>query len=140
MTRSIMEPLTPGITIVADAITPTPNSFSTFTRPRLRSAALPSVSPSMAIPITMAKKIRNTIPCPILILLPFTFLNISGSPPTMSPINSPFVCSGKCSNAGVITNDSPASATIIPSMIGSTKRMLSLNSLNRCVRQWISLS
>ena len=56
-----MEPLTPGITMVAAAITPTPKSFSTFTRLKLKSAALPSLPLNRVITITTAKKAKKAI-------------------------------------------------------------------------------
>ena len=67
-----MLPLTPGTTMVAAAMTPTPNSFSTFARLRATLASAPVVSPIRAMPTTRAKKAAKHASLPALALWPFT--------------------------------------------------------------------
>ena len=88
---SIMEPLTPGMTMVAAAMMPTNRSLTTLISPKLTSAAFPLVSPMTAIRMTMAKKMIKQTILPTDAEWPFTFLKINGRLPAISPQNAKFV-------------------------------------------------
>ena len=135
-----MEPLTPGMTMVAEAITPTRKRIITLRKLKLKSTALPSLSPISPITTTRAKKAIREIICPTFIFCPFTFLVIMGSPPRIRPIKKRFVGTGNFLNRNSIPKEPATSATAAPSRMGIKNLTLFLNSLNKWVRQKISLS
>ena len=135
-----MEPLTPGTTIVAAAMTPTPNSFTTLITLKLTSAAFPLVSPITAIKITIPKNTKNGMIFPTVTACPFTFLKINGRLPAIRPQNAKFVGIGYVSSRNSNNLDNATIAIPAPIKIGIKSFILSLNSFFRCVMAWISRS
>ena len=135
-----MLPLTPGMTMVAAAMTPTRNSNTTLTTPKLKSARSPDVSETTAIAMTKTKKSRQGIAMLRLNPLFLTFAVMKGRPPKIKPQKARFVGMGYVPSKNSNKRERATIAIPMPIKIGIRKRMLFLNWLARWVMDSISLS
>ena len=90
-----MEPLTPGMTIVAEAMTPITNSTTSCPRLSVMAASCPLPSPRICRRMTSANAAMNAATPATPFFSPFVRARITGRPPKIRPMNARFVCSGK---------------------------------------------